>query len=122
MRILCCAVSKPESSAKWKPYGSGSGRDEAGHRNGRDGLDVARGTEHAARNDREGGVMKRHAFTLVEVITVMMIMSLAAVVVVPVMNTLLSRIDDSQDRRRVLSGLGRNLVHLEERRRSVEGR
>lgn len=43
--------------------------------------------------------MNRRGFTLVEVIAVMLIMSLAAVVVMPVVSVLLSRIDDSQGRR-----------------------
>ncbi|MFT5424316.1 MAG: prepilin-type N-terminal cleavage/methylation domain-containing protein [Phycisphaerales bacterium] len=43
--------------------------------------------------------MTRRGFTLVEIIAVMLIMSLAAVVVMPVVSVLLSRIDDSQARR-----------------------
>lgn len=43
--------------------------------------------------------MNRRGFTLVEVITVMLIMSLSAVVVMPVVSVLLTRIDDSQTRR-----------------------
>lgn len=43
--------------------------------------------------------MTRRGFTLVEVIAVMLIMSLAAVVVMPVVTVLLGRVDDSQGRR-----------------------
>lgn len=43
--------------------------------------------------------MTRRGFTLVEVIAVMLIMSLAAVVVMPVVSVLLTRIGDSQGRR-----------------------